>query len=122
MAVELCGEAVSQEADRQGEGGNWVGVILGSSIWEITVKFLVSRYKVKAGRRDDRVSPCQTSCHIIRSICCLQSLQHCENYNIKCMSLKANPVSLCNTSMLLYNPTPMPVRAVTFSDIKFDQI
>lgn len=68
VAVQLCGEAVSQEADRQGEGGSWVGVILGSSIWEITVKFLVSRYKVKAGSRDDRVSPCQTSCHIIRRI------------------------------------------------------
>lgn len=46
----LCGSAVmwggsftgGPQADRQGEGGSWVGAILGSSIWEITVKFLVS--------------------------------------------------------------------------------
>lgn len=49
----LCGSAVmwggsfteGSQADHQGGGG----VILGSSIWEITVKFLVSQYKVKAG-------------------------------------------------------------------------
>lgn len=68
MAVQLCREAVLQDAARSA-GGGW-GVILGSNIWEITVKFLVSQYKVKTEIRDYTVSLCMTSHQIIRLIFC----------------------------------------------------